>query len=379
MIENKYQVCEAYLVRELGIDTGRMRGSTINHAVRAGICEAFEKAVLRSHFAWHNGGLWVFNGRFWAAGDIDNFAVVVSNVMHRRDFPALYRVGCRDAIVKHVIGLLRTRKLEVELNLVAFQNCVYDLRSGETTLHSPVLGATRYLDFDYRRDAKCPDWIQYLSEAVGSEAQIRTLQEFLGARLYGLTDVLVLLGNSGIVSGVLWELFSDTLGIAALSKVARGIDNGWVVEVSSPEGWSRSDFMREKAGIFNWIAEGYRAVVKNGGKLTFSAENERFLNGVRVGSDSRLTWLKSTDFAPLRVNGERRAELISDLYRKYVGFCRENNMNSFGQGEFSRFLTQEGFEKTRRRYGMAVWIYTGGKEPDKEKKKIEEAVDALPF
>ena len=467
-VQDRYSVCEDWLVMNLGIDEAyiseKMIGKSIDHSVRAYICECFEDAMRKSHFKFSEGNIYAFDGRVYRKSSSDVIGAVLSDVMRRKKFPSLYRVESREPVVKHVVGQLARHKFRPDKNLISLQNCVYDIALGETMPHSADLNTTTFLDFEYDPKAKCPGWMKFLSEVVESEAKMVMLQEYLGAafidrRKYKMEYMLFLTGSGqngkGVFTNVIQELFGlnavsdddekyeamistfspqelfregngreyrvssingkllnicedmsnqdfsggdfkkavsgefmsarDPYGkpftatqiplfIASCNDFPKALDRSegnyrryWVVEFNVKISKDKKDpmlkhkLLEEKSGIFNWIIEGYKRVIKNGGNLTPSDDNDRVVAKLRIQQDSRLEWLQESGYsAKPHQNAERVCVSVKELYKSYVEYCKDNNYNSFGSGEFGKRLMQEGFESVRRSNGIHYWIYKGG-------------------
>ena len=175
-------------------------------------------------------------------------------------------------------------------------------------------------------------------------------------------------------------------------KVAQDRTDGnyrryWVVEFNVKISESQRDpnlkekLLMERSGILNWIFAGYKRMIKNGCKFTHSLENEKAVEKLRIAQDSRLQWLQDREYSHTQSEGsERERKNVTELYEDYVKYCKENNYNAFGRQEFSRRLTQEGFDKQKSSNNRYFFIWIGGakfKDDEaevvvEEKKKIDD-------
>lgn len=105
----------------------------------------------------------------------------------------------------------------------------------------------------------------------------------------------------------------------------------------------------ELAGVFNWILEGLKRLLKNG-RFTDCPKVKATLDRYRLESDS--SWLfmdesgykPSTDFKPLK-----------DLYNDYKIFCIEGGFKSISIRKFAERIRKQGFETEKRSLGQVVF------------------------
>lgn len=117
----------------------------------------------------------------------------------------------------------------------------------------------------------------------------------------------------------------------------------------------------EKSGIFNWIMEGRRRFIRNGGKFTPSKSSQLAVEKLRVDQDSRLQWLRDSGYAATSHGGigSRAAKRGQDMYQDYCKYCRDNNYNAFGYNEFVKRLREENYEVYQRGAEITFYVYEG--------------------
>lgn len=82
--------------------------------------------------------------------------------------------------------------------LVTARNGVVDLRDGSVAEVDPLLCLTQMVDADYRPDAGCPRWVQFLEEVfAGDQTVIRYVQQLVGLSISGRTGYHLLLMLAG--------------------------------------------------------------------------------------------------------------------------------------------------------------------------------------
>lgn len=109
--------------------------------------------------------------------------------------------------------------LEMDNGWISLRNGMLNMddRNVRMVEHSPDYLVTRYLDFDYDREAKCPLWHQFLDEVLPDQACQDLLQEFLGACLlnrqrYKIESMLWLYGEGANGKSVVFETVVGVFG-----------------------------------------------------------------------------------------------------------------------------------------------------------------------
>jgi putative DNA primase/helicase len=67
-------------------------------------------------------------------------------------------------------------------NCISFNNCIVQItKTGKvsTTAHTPTIFTTKYFNYNYNKDAKCPMFLKFLDQILDKESQI-TLQQAWG-------------------------------------------------------------------------------------------------------------------------------------------------------------------------------------------------------
>jgi putative DNA primase/helicase len=102
--------------------------------------------------------------------------------------------------------------LDADPHALSFCNGTVDLRTGELQPHEPDDLITRLIDVDYRPDAECPNWREYLNSSQPDDPDMHTfLQRLAGYAVTGSTreECLAFFYGSG-ANGK--GVFTETLG-----------------------------------------------------------------------------------------------------------------------------------------------------------------------
>jgi len=107
-------------------------------------------------------------------------------------------LGFSNSFESGVVSLLQkcgqNRLPEPQPSMVPFQNGLLDFSSGELTAATPSNSSTWILPYDYDTEARCPNFLDWLSTAVdGDQETILFLQAWVNALLTGRPDLQVFL------------------------------------------------------------------------------------------------------------------------------------------------------------------------------------------
>ena len=122
----------------------------------------------------------------------------------------------------------------MELNLI---NCMLNVKTGETTPHSPLHYSTTQLPVIYQVGAKCEMWIQSLIEIfVDDTEKITVLQEFFGYCLYPkiiFPCALFQIGGGANGKGLVQKVLEAMLGEENVSHISlqRMEDKFGIIEI----------------------------------------------------------------------------------------------------------------------------------------------------
>jgi len=103
---------------------------------------------------------------------------------------------------------------EPPLNLINLRNGVLDIETGELHPHNPQLWFTSVIDIEYKPDAKCPNFLKFLSEILPPEAH-PTIQEIFGYTLYRSSyarRAFMLIGEGNNGKSILLDILTQWIG-----------------------------------------------------------------------------------------------------------------------------------------------------------------------
>lgn len=131
-----------------------------------------------------------------------------------------------------------------------------------------------------------------------------------------------------------------------------------------------------RSAIFNWIYEGYKMFIANGGKINISEETKALQLELRDDSNSLRRWIR--DYGYVKVvrefsHNDDSWKLLKDWHDEYKQYCKDNGDNQpQNTKSMARIFREKGFIELRRRDG--IWFCIGRLEDndaiEEEKKDI---------
>jgi putative DNA primase/helicase len=107
----------------------------------------------------------------------------------------------------------------------------------------------------------------------------------------------------------------------------------------------------ELSGVFNWLLIGLERILKQR-NFTHCEKSEQALEEFRLKSDSISLFIEEFN---IEQSATEKTDLIS-LYKRYKGFCSDDNFKPTGKNKFSEQFEKIGFEKTRMNNGSTAFF-----------------------
>lgn len=81
-----------------------------------------------------------------------------------------------------------------------------------------------------------------------------------------------------------------------------------------------------RQGIFNWILEGYRKVIANGGDIKLGEPVKQAIEELRADSSPMRRWFRDGNYTPLpeKDKADPRWRPLKELFADYTAYCNEN-------------------------------------------------------
>lgn len=170
--------------------------------------------------------LYCFDGKIWSIKHDDTLLSEVTWHFQSMALPPS-KIGNIVKTIESIVHydkLQRNTWLNVENirdndNTIAFNNGLVDLKpcgtQAQLMSHSANYFSLNQLNYDYKPDAKCPEWLKFLGSVFKDPEQIALLQEYMG---YILTShnkyqkFLILIGKSRAGKGVITDVMTKMVG-----------------------------------------------------------------------------------------------------------------------------------------------------------------------
>jgi len=129
-----------------------------------------------------NATLYIWNGAGWDNGVAENYILNELSEIFKDEQD---RGGM---VLERTVNFIKGQAMNLNLtpkpsNIIAFQNGLYDISTGELKPHDPTIFYTNVIPHNFDPEAKCPKWEKWLKEVVREE-DIDFIQEWIGYLMY---------------------------------------------------------------------------------------------------------------------------------------------------------------------------------------------------
>lgn len=180
------------------------------------LCRLLREVLSVSYIGYVDGGLRYYDGCSWVDCPVGVLKDAVMNALSDMGVGAsdLSRMG------DTAYSELRRRELVSDRGLVAFSDCVYDVRDGSTAALSADSVAALRVGYGFVPDAPCPIWTGFLEEMLPDAGVRDVLQEFLGMclvdrSLLSVEKMALFVGSGANGKSVVCDVVRNVLGGAA--------------------------------------------------------------------------------------------------------------------------------------------------------------------
>ena len=115
-----------------------------------------------------------------------------------------------------------------------------------------------------------------------------------------------------------------------------------------------------RTAIFNWIYEGYRKIMANGGNIKLGKDVIEAQREARDDSNSVRRWIRDSHYVKIARRDVRDStwKPLKDWYSMYEGYCSENGEKGKQiSRSVAKIFREKGFECDHRRDG--TWFCIG--------------------
>ena len=114
-----------------------------------------------------------------------------------------------------------------------------------------------------------------------------------------------------------------------------------------------------KAAIFNWIYEGYKALVAENGKIEICQSIREVQDDIKEQSNSVRRWVKENGYMAVEPNGaaDPRWRMMKDIMTEYKGYCHDYSEIAKSPKAVSKVLRDLGVRS--KRCSNTTWYCLG--------------------
>ena len=204
-----------YIAGELTVKYGA-NDKKVDKEIESKLAVEIAQICAKENFRTGNGYIMGYDGKFYRLLDGTVMESVIARGMMLAGVGKVYTVNSVP-LVRKMVERIGVREYRPRKNIVAFNNWILDLDSGDTYTHAPQWETDIRIEYDFDPLAQCPKFLKYLYEVLQDEDTIRTLQEFCGAlfidrRKYKIENILYLLGGGQNGKGVFTGILTNMLG-----------------------------------------------------------------------------------------------------------------------------------------------------------------------
>lgn len=160
----------------------------------------------------------------------------------------------------------------------------------------------------------------------------------------------------------------------------------WTDEDKDPMLKLKLSSKEARTAIFNWIYEGYRKIMENGGNIKLGKDVIEAQKEARDDSNSVRRWIRDSHLVKIarRDNGDPTWKPLKGWYSMYEDYCNENGEKGKQiSRSVAKIFREKGFEEAHRDTGTWFCIGTLGVDVDDNGEDISNVQgvidDGLPF
>lgn len=133
-----------------------------------------------------------------------------------------------------------------------------------------------------------------------------------------------------------------------------------------------------KAAIFNWVLEGYKAFIKNEGKIDIGASVKEVVDEMKANSNSLRRWIDTMGYVAAKPDSASAPgwKSLKEWVQEYVRYCQDWAETPRSRSAVTEMFKKMGAVSARRSDGM--WYYLEVKPMVEEQPKKEKEEEDMP-
>lgn len=171
------------------------------------------RVLVDSSLCYLDDNLSFFDGRCYVPLSSRRASSIIGNLLHDNGVGAsdIRKIGDMPFLV------LDDRRYGVDADKVCFDNCVLDVRTGQTQAFGREIRTDYKRPFPYYDNARCPLWTRFLSEVMPDEDEQACLQEFFGMcyldrSRFSVEKFAIFIGTGSNGKSVVFDVVKSVIG-----------------------------------------------------------------------------------------------------------------------------------------------------------------------
>ena len=131
-----------------------------------------------------------------------------------------------------------------------------------------------------------------------------------------------------------------------------------------------------RAAIFNWMYEGYKTFVKNGGKIEVASSVKDLVDEMKENANSMTRWFAFRRYNVADDPGDRNApgwKSYQEWVQDYLSYCKELNEPPKSVSSLTEMFSKKGVLKKRRAGGIWYYLEVLPEEEDQEQDVLRDS------
>lgn len=175
--------------------------------------------VKGSNLRFYKNEYYCFTGKVYDSIGYSLTANIIREVLIKLHVTPSDRYMFDKRVVSKCCEMIRMRELHPKYSVLCFRNCILDVETNIIHEFSPEFEVVHLLDYDYHKEARCPQWIEFLNQVLPESGCRLILQEYFGLGFVNRQDasnkienVLMLYGEGSNGKSVILNTIQGVLG-----------------------------------------------------------------------------------------------------------------------------------------------------------------------
>lgn len=189
------------------------------------IIDMSQDVLRNSLFRFYKEDYYYFTGRIYECIGFTILSGVLKELLIVLKVCPSDRYMMERKFVSKCLETIRMKPLNPKYSVLCFKNCVLDVEKNEVYDFSPEFDCIHLLNYDYSKEARCPQWTVFLQQVLPESGSRMILQEYFGLGFVNRQDssnkienVLMLYGTGSNGKSVILNTIQGVLGHDTISN-----------------------------------------------------------------------------------------------------------------------------------------------------------------